>query len=245
MTPPSLGLFSSSTEVCEIKRSLYGVRQAPRAWFEKFLSTLLGFSFTHSHFDSSLFIHQTSVGIVLFLIYVDYIVTIGSDQASIHQLKNKLQASFQMKDLGCLNYLLGLEVHSNTQGIFLHQHKYTDDLIYMVVLQQAVLVDTLLEVNAKYHCDKGDLMPDPLVYLQLVGSFNYLTVTHPKISFFVQHVSQFMHAHRHLHMAGYLSQGYLLSCSYVTQIACILQIRLIVQILEDLSPIGACFLIML
>ncbi|XP_050915416.1 uncharacterized mitochondrial protein AtMg00810-like [Lathyrus oleraceus] len=201
MTPPQR-LFSSSKGACKLKRSLYGLKQAPRAWYEKFRSTLLGFSFTQSRYDSYLFIHSTSVGIVLLLLYVDDMVITGSDHASIQQLKQQLQASFHMKDLGNLHYFLGLEVHSTSKGIFLHQHKYAKDLISMAGLESANPVDTPLEVNVKYHHDDGDLLPDPLLYRQLVGSLNYLTITRPDISFAVQQVSQFMHSPRHLHLAA-------------------------------------------
>jgi len=218
MTPPP-GLFSSSAGVCKLKRSLYGLRQAPRAWYEKFRSTLLGFSFHQSQYDSSLFIHKTATGIVL-LIYVDDMVITGSDQASIQQLKQQLQASFQMKDLGCLHYFLGLEVHTNSNGIFLHQQKYTEDLISLAGLQSATPVDTPLEVNVKYHRDQGDLLPNPLLYRQLVGSLNYLTITRPDISFAIQQVSQFMHTPRHLHLAA---------------------VRRIIRYLKGTSHRGLCF----
>jgi hypothetical protein len=201
MTPPQ-GLFSSSKGVCKLKRSLYGLKQAPRAWYEKFRSTLLGFSFTQSQYDSSLFIHSTSAGIVLLLLYVDDMVITGSDHASIQRLKQQLQSAFHMKDLGTLHYFLGLDVHSTSKGIFLHQHKYATDLISMAGLQLANPVDTPLEVNVKYHRDDGDILPDPLLYRQLVGSLNYLTITRPDISFAVQQVSQFMHSPRHLHLAA-------------------------------------------
>jgi hypothetical protein len=201
MTPPQ-GLFSSSKGVCKLKRSLYGLKQAPRAWYEKFRSTLLGFSFSQSQYDSSLFIHSTSTGIVMLLLYVDDMVITGSDNASIQRLKEQLHVSFHMKDLGNLHYFLGLEVHSTSKGIFLHQHKYATDLISMAGLQSANPVDTPLEVNVKYHRDDGDLLPDPLLYRQLVGSLNYLTITRPDISFAVQQVSQFMHSPRHLHLAA-------------------------------------------
>lgn len=69
-----------------------------------------------------------------------------------------------MKDLGKLHYFLGLEVHSTSKGICLHQHKYATYLISMDELQSDNLVDTHLEVNVKYHHDDGDLLPDPLLY---------------------------------------------------------------------------------
>lgn len=93
MTPPP-GLFSSSDGVCKLKCSLYGLKQAPRAWFEKFRTTLLGFPFTQSKFDSSLFIHRTPTGIVLLLIYVDDMIITSSDHAAIQQIKQQLSDFF-------------------------------------------------------------------------------------------------------------------------------------------------------
>jgi len=199
ITPPQ-GLFSSSVGVCKLKCSLYSLRQALRAWFENFRTNLLGFSFTQCQHDSSLFIQTTVASIVHLLIYVDDMVIIGFDHVSVQHLKQQLQASFHMKDLGDLHYFLGLEVHSDPKGLFLHQQKYTDDLISLVGLQIVVPMDTPLEVNVKYLCDEGDILPNPLLYHQLVGSLNYLTITRPEISFAVQQVSQFMHTPRHFHL---------------------------------------------
>jgi hypothetical protein len=105
-----------------------------------------------------------------------------------------------MKDLGHLQYFLGLEVHSTTIGIFLHQHKYIQELIALAGLQEGRSVDTSLEVNVKYHRDEGDFLSNPSLYRQLVGILNYLTITRLYISFFVQQVSQFMQAPTHLHL---------------------------------------------
>ena len=202
MTPPP-GLFSTpSGDVCKLKRSLYGLKQAPRAWFDKFRSTLLGFSFVQSQYDSSLFLCKTSKGIVILLVYVDDIVITGTDYALISQLQDHLQRCFHMKDLGSLQYFLGLEVYSSSTGIFLTQHKYIRELIALAGLQDGRSVDTPLEVNVKYRHDEGDLISDPSLYRQLVGSLNYLTITRPDISFAVQQVSQFMQAPRHLHLAA-------------------------------------------
>ena len=63
-----------------------------------------------------------------------------------------------------------------------------------------------MEVNLKLHQSDGDPLSNPLMYWQLVGSLNYLTITRPNISFVVQQVSQFMQApcQTHLVVVRYL-----------------------------------------
>ncbi|XP_049389655.1 uncharacterized mitochondrial protein AtMg00810-like [Solanum stenotomum] len=200
---PLPGLFSSPTsDVCKLKRSLYGLKQAPRAWFDKFWSTLLQFSFEQRKYDSSLFLRKTSTSCVLLLVYVDGIIITGTDSSLITCLQQQLKDSFHMKDLGTLTYFLGLEVHNVASGVFLNQHKYNQDLISLAGLQVSSSVDTPLEMNIKYRREEGDLLPDPTIFRQLVGSLNYLTITRPDISFAVQQVSQFMQAPHHLHLVA-------------------------------------------
>ena len=136
----------------------------------------------------------------MLLVYVDDIVITGTNTALIFQLQERLQSSFHMKDLGPRQYFLGLEVHFTTTSIFLHQHKYIQELISLAGLQEGRSVDTPLEVNVKYRRDDGDFLSNPALYRQLVGSLNYLTITRPDISFVVQQVSQFMKAPTHLHL---------------------------------------------
>jgi len=93
-------------------------------WFEKFRSTLLGFSFTQSLYDHSLFLQRTSKGIVILLVYVDDIVVTGFDQTAIYATHQLLHSTFHMKDLGQLTYFLGLEVCYQPAGLFFNQHKY-------------------------------------------------------------------------------------------------------------------------
>ena len=116
----------------------------------------------------------------------------GSDLQLIEQLQQQLKSSFHMKDLGPLQYFLGLEAQHCPTGILLHQYKYTQELLSLVGLSDANSVLTPMKVNLKLHHENCDLLPDPSMYSQLVGSLNYLTITRPDISFAVQQVSQFM-----------------------------------------------------
>jgi hypothetical protein len=122
-------------------------------------------------------------------VYVDDIVITGIDSSLIAHLKQNIQASFHKKDLGPLMYFLGLAVHTDSLGIFLNQQKYTQDFISLAGLQDSSSVDTPMEVNVKYRSEEGDLLSDPTVFRQLVGSLNYLTITRPNISFAAQQVS--------------------------------------------------------
>ena len=81
MKPPP-GLFSSlASNVCKLRRSCYGLKQDPQAWFDKFRTTLLQFSFKQSKYETSLFLQKSDMGIVVFLVYVDDIVITNSDFA--------------------------------------------------------------------------------------------------------------------------------------------------------------------
>lgn len=69
-----------------------------------------------------------------------------------------------MKDLGALQYFLGLEVLADPIGTYMHQHKYTKELITLAGLKNVQSIDTPLEVNVKYRKEEGDLLPDPSLY---------------------------------------------------------------------------------
>ena len=201
MKLPSGMTTSSPHDVCKHRRSLYGLKQVPRAWFEKFRSTLLSFNFTQRQYDSSLLLHTSTSGIVILLVYVDDIIITGIDCDLITKLQQLLHATFHMKDLGQLTYL-GLEVHYRSHGHFVNQHKYIQDLITLAGLEDTSSVDTPIEVNVKYRKDEGDLLDEPTLYRRLVGSLIYLTTTRPDISYVVHQVSQFMSSPRHLHLAA-------------------------------------------
>ena len=110
--------------VFRLRRALYGLKQAPRAWFAKFSSTISQHGFSGSYFDSALFLRWSSHGITILLLYVDDMIITGDDMQGIQDLKHFLGRQFEMKDLGALNYFLGVEVSSSIDGYYLTQAKY-------------------------------------------------------------------------------------------------------------------------
>ncbi|KAK1644529.1 hypothetical protein QYE76_062334 [Lolium multiflorum] len=97
--------------VCRLRRSLYGLKQAPRAWFQRFASVVTSAGFVPSAHDPALFVHTSSRGRTLLLLYVDDMIITGDDPEYIAFVKARLRDQFLMTDLGPLRYFLGLELN--------------------------------------------------------------------------------------------------------------------------------------
>ena len=168
-----------------LQRALYDLKQAPRAWFAKFSSTISQHGFSGSSFDTTLFLRRSGHGITIVLLYVNDMIITGDDMQGIQDLKHFLGHQFEMKDLGPLNYFLGLEVSSSIDGYFLTQAKYTSDLISPASITDSKIVDTLIEYNYRLNSHDSESLSDATLYRQLVRGLIYLTVTRPDISYAV------------------------------------------------------------
>lgn len=114
---------SAVSFVCKLLKSLYGLKQAPRLWFTKLSLKLLELGYTQSKTDYSLFTLTSQSSITLVLVYVDDLLIAGNSTKDIDSLKSFLSTSFHMKDLGAVNYFLGLEVHRSSNGFFISLEK--------------------------------------------------------------------------------------------------------------------------
>ena len=98
-------------KVCRLRKSLYGLKQSPRAWFDRFSQAMLRYGFKQSQGDHTLFVKHSSSGkVTALIVYVDDIVLTGDDLEEMGKLKNYLAKEFEIKDLGNLKYFLGIEV---------------------------------------------------------------------------------------------------------------------------------------
>jgi len=206
--------------VCKLRKSLYGLRQAPRCWFGKLSSALVRYGFQQSQKDHSLFcFHQKGVQLAV-LVYVDDLVITGNNSDDIHSFKKYLHKCFHMKDLGRLKYFLGVEVARSPFGIFLCQRKYALDIITETGLLSAKPASTPCEENHRLGLATGPPLIDPSSYRRLVGRLIYLCFTRPDLTYSVHILSQFMqqprveHWHAALRVVRYLKghpgQGILL-----------------------------------
>lgn len=193
--PPGFIAQGESGLVCKLQKSLYGLKQSPRAWFGRFSNVIQQFGLVRCEADHSVFFRCSSSKTFIYLVvYVDDIVITGDDQEGIQALKQHLFQHFQTKDLGSLHYFLGIEVAQSKSGIAICQRKYALDILEETGLLNCKPADTPMDPNVKLLPNQGEPYSDPGRYRRLVGKLNYLTMTRPDISFSVSVVSQFLNS---------------------------------------------------
>jgi hypothetical protein len=150
--------------------------------------------------DSSFFIKARNGRLSIVLVYVDDLVVTGDDVEEIDRTRKNLSVRFQMKELGELKHVMGLEIDRVREGLFLCQQKYTRDLLQKFGMVDCKPISTPMETKMRLRADEGDGLKDFVMYRQLVGSLIYLTLTRPDISHAVGVVSRFMQEPRKPHL---------------------------------------------
>ncbi|GKE59887.1 ribonuclease H-like domain-containing protein [Tanacetum coccineum] len=190
--PPNFWDSTRPDYVCLLQRSLYGLKKAPRAWFQRFASYITRVGFHHSRCDSSLFIFHQGKDTAYLLLYVDDIVLTASSSDLLQQIISSLHQEFAMTDLGSLNYFLGISVTQDSSRMFLSQKKYAVKILKRVGMVHCNPSRTPIDTESKLGTT-GDEVSDPTLCRSLAGSLQYLTFTRPNISYVVQQVYLYMH----------------------------------------------------
>jgi hypothetical protein len=107
--PQGFEVEDMKSHVCRLKKSLYRLKQSPRAWYGRIGSFLTSLGFTKSKADSNLYFKIMNNEPVILLLYVDDLFLTGEEKFII-ECKRRLSSKFEMKYLGLMHYFLGLEV---------------------------------------------------------------------------------------------------------------------------------------
>ena len=103
--------MQDSSLVCRLKKSLYGLKQALRAWYAKMDSYLLSQNFVCCKLDPNVYMLRTTDSLLLLVLYVNDFLIIGCSTSAIAVVKRILHDRFFMKDMGPLRLFLGLEIN--------------------------------------------------------------------------------------------------------------------------------------
>jgi len=132
--------------------------------------------------DHSLFISSSKRSFTTILVYVDDIILVGNDKEEIDWIKQTLNKTFKIKDLGDLSYFLGLEVARSKKGIMVNQKKYELELLKDASLLACKPTITPMNNLVKLSSTEGVPFTDVHAYRRLIRRLMYLTNTRPDIT---------------------------------------------------------------
>ncbi|GJV77993.1 putative ribonuclease H-like domain-containing protein [Tanacetum coccineum] len=145
--------------VYKVEKALYGLHQAPRAWYETLLTYLLDNGFQGGKIDKTLFIRKTRF--------------------------EKMHKKFQISSMGELTFFLGLQVKQKDDGIFISQDKYVIEILKKFGFNDVKTASTPMETQMPVLKDEDGEEVDVYLYRSMIDSLMYLTSSRPGIMFAV------------------------------------------------------------
>ena len=94
--------------MCELKRSLYGLKKSPRIWYQKFDTYILSLGFVRSKVDHYIYSKEEGGNFIYVELCVDDMLLIRNSMDAIKEVKKKISSKFDMKDIDATNFILGL-----------------------------------------------------------------------------------------------------------------------------------------
>ncbi|UYV73309.1 hypothetical protein LAZ67_10002666 [Cordylochernes scorpioides] len=171
------GLHTKQTnKVCNLKKEIYGLKQAGRSWNTKIASTLIKNNFKQSIVDPCLFTKNEENHSIYLILYVDDMLLASDSEIIIQNTVKTLEKEFEIKNLGDPTQFIGIEISRNREGeLLLSQKNKIQELVERYNLQEAKPTFTPMESGYPGISDEK-LLPNNVQYQQLIGSLLYLSV---------------------------------------------------------------------
>jgi hypothetical protein len=127
--PPGFESAEFPHNVYRLRKVLYGLKQAPRAWYGRLRGFLFSKGFEMGKVDKTRFLLRQGDDILIVQVYVDDIVFGGSSHSLVARFAEDMSKKIEMSMMGELQFFLGLQIKQAKEGTFVHQAKYTNDIL--------------------------------------------------------------------------------------------------------------------
>nr|GEV06158.1 hypothetical protein [Tanacetum cinerariifolium] len=165
--------------------ALYGLHQAPRAWYETLANYLLENGFQRGKIDQTFFIKKQKGDILLVQVSVDDIIFGSTNKDLCKAFEKLIKEKFQMISLGEPTFFLGLQVKQKPDGIFISQDKYLAEILRKFGLTDGKSASTPIDTEKPLLKDPDGEDVDVHTDRSMIGSLMYLTSPRPDIMFAV------------------------------------------------------------
>jgi hypothetical protein len=200
--PPGFESKEHPTKVCRLRKTLYGLKQSGRRWYQKLVEILVDrIGLTQCDVDQAVFFSQSATDeLTVVVVHVDDCTLAASSMDLIKELKDKIRTYVEVTDLGELHWLFGIEVTRNRDSgtLSLSQKAYLDSIIRRFNFEELKPVSNPMEPSTKLHSGQSPstgaehTAMHHVPYREAVGSLMYASLgTRPDISYAVTTVSRF------------------------------------------------------
>ncbi|WVZ51745.1 hypothetical protein U9M48_002858 [Paspalum notatum var. saurae] len=168
--PPGFESARFPNRVYKLRKALYGLKQAPRAWYARLKSFLLKSGFVMGSVDKTLFLLSRGGDTLIVQIYVDDIIFGGSSHALVSSFAEQMSREFEMSLMGELQFFLGLQIKQGLEGTFVHQAKYTRDILKKFNMGDSKPMTTPMSTNTALDADEDGEAVDQKEFRGMIGS---------------------------------------------------------------------------
>ncbi|WVZ96872.1 LOW QUALITY PROTEIN: hypothetical protein U9M48_042455 [Paspalum notatum var. saurae] len=168
--PPGFESARFPDRVYKLRKALYGPKQAPRAWYARLKSFLLKSGFVMGSVDKTLFLLSHGGDTTIVRIYVDDIIFGGSSHALVSSFAEQMSREFEMSLMGELQFFLGLQIKQGLEGTFVHQAKYTRDILKKFNMGDSKPMTTPMSTNTALDADEDGEAVDQKEFRGMIGS---------------------------------------------------------------------------
>ena len=200
--PPGYKVPGAGTRVLRLVKTLYGLKQSGRRWYQKLRSIFLSLNFSQCKVDQAVFFKwdRRKHELTIIAVHVDDCTMTATTIQLIHDLKDSLRQHVEVTDLGELHWMLSLEVQRDRVGRTIHisQRAYIDAILRHYHFDKLKLLSTPMDIQVRLTSEQSPRDAAEFAamrnvpYREAVGALNWAALTtRPDIAFAVATVARF------------------------------------------------------
>jgi hypothetical protein len=200
--PPGFPYANSSGKVLRLQKTIYGLKQSGRRWYQKFTEICeKHLRLTRCSVDQAVFYRREGQLIIVIAVHVDDCTIAASNQTLVREVKSTLNAHVEVTDLGEVHWLLGIEVKRDREArtISLSQSAYIRSILHRFNFDELKPVSTPMEPYLKLSSSQSPNTADEFAamrdipYRESIGSLMYASIaTRPDITYAVSRLSKYL-----------------------------------------------------
>ncbi|GJZ31066.1 retrovirus-related pol polyprotein from transposon TNT 1-94 [Tanacetum coccineum] len=165
-------------KVYHLKKALYGLMQAPRAWYDELSNFLVSKGFSKGSIDPTLSITKKGEDILLVQIYVDDIIFGSTNLKLSKKFEILMHNKFEMSMIRELKFFLEIQIYQSSCGIFINQAKYAQKILKNHGMTSCDSIGTPMATKP-LDADLSGTPVDQTKYRSMVRALMYLTASRP------------------------------------------------------------------